>query len=88
MGKIDVKITNDASCSYLPGNLGYVARFRKTNTKTQVTIIPGYVAWFYALGHYKIMIMVIIIMDELSVITIILIIILDNILPTYAIHHF
>ena len=53
-----------------------------------ITMIPGYVAWFYALGYYKIMIMVISIMYELSVITIILIIILDSILPTYVIPHF
>ena len=78
MGKFDVKITNNASCSYLPGNLGYVVRFRKPNTKTQVTMIPGYVAWFYALGYYKIIIMVIIIMYELIVITIILIIIVEH----------
>ena len=79
MSKFDVKITNDAACPYLFGNLGYVTLFRKPNTKTQVTMIPGYVAWLYALGYYKIMIMVIIIMYELSVITIILIIILDKI---------
>ena len=51
-------------------------------------MIPGYVTWLYALGYYKIIIMVSIIMHELNVIAIILIIILDNILPTYAMHYF
>ena len=54
-------------------------------------MILGYVAWFYALEYCKIIIMVTIIMYDLtylSVITIILIIILDNILPTYVIHYF
>ena len=84
LGKFDVKITkNDTSCSYLPDNLEYVVRFRKPNTKTLVTMIPGYVAWLYALGYYKTITMLIIIMYELNVIAIILIIIFDNIvLPT------
>ena len=82
LGKFDVKITNDTSCSYLPGNLEYVVQFRKPNIKTLVTMIQGYVAWLYALGYYKIITMAIIIMYELNVIAIILIIILDNILPT------
>ena len=59
-----------------------VVRFRKPNTKTLVTMIPGYVMWLYALGHYKIITMVIIIVYELNVIAVILIIILDSILPT------
>ena len=45
-------------------------------------MIPGYVAWLYALRYYKIIIMVIIIMYELNVIMII-IIVSDNILPKY-----
>ena len=47
----------------------------------------GHVAWFYALGYCKIITMAIIVY-ELSIIAIVLIIILDNILPTHAIHHF
>ena len=61
----------------------HVVRFRKLNTKTQVTMIPGHVAWFYALGYCKIITMAIIVY-ELSIIAIVLIIILDNILPTYV----
>ena len=50
-------------------------------------MIPGYVTWLYALGYYKIIIMVIIIMYELNVVVIIMIV-SDIILPTYAIHSF
>ena len=87
LGKFDVKISNDTSCSYLPGNLEYVVQFRKPNTKTLVTMVPGYVIWLYALIYYEIRIMAIIIMYALDVIAIIKIV-SKYVLITYAVHHF